>query len=46
MREIKGEGEKQGEGLMKEIKWIENYFAEQLVADNKSWCCKHTKAEQ
>lgn len=31
---------------MKEMKWIENYFEEPLAADNKSWCCKHTKAEQ
>lgn len=31
---------------MKEMKWIENYFEEQLAADNESWCCKHTKAEQ
>lgn len=45
MREIKGEGEKQGEEVMKEIKWFENYFGE-LVADDKSWYCKHTKAEQ
>lgn len=31
---------------MKEIKWIENYFEEKLEADNKSWRCKHTKAER
>lgn len=44
--EAEGEGEKQGEKLMKEIKWIENCFVEQLVEDNKSHCCKCTKAEQ
>lgn len=31
---------------MKEMKWIENYFEDQLAADNKSWCSKHTKTEQ
>lgn len=31
---------------MNEMKWIEHYFEEQQAADNKSWCCKHTKAEQ
>lgn len=31
---------------MKEMKWIENCFEEQLTADNKSWSFKYTKAKQ